>query len=81
MKKEIKLLDGSLSYPLEKQGYDLNNNLWTGDALINNPDFMYVHIFVKHMLAMLYQIYIAFIFMFFMRVFTSTRAGGQDDGS
>ncbi len=40
MKKEIKLLDGSLSYPLEKQGYDLNNNLWTGDALINNPDFI-----------------------------------------
>ena len=40
MKKEIKLLDGSLSYPLEKEGYDLNNNLWTGDALINNPDFI-----------------------------------------
>jgi len=38
MKKEIKLLDGSLSYPLEKQGYNLNKKLWTGDALINNPN-------------------------------------------
>jgi len=38
MKKEIKLLDGSLSYPLEKQGYDLNKKLWTGDALINDPN-------------------------------------------
>ena len=37
MKKEIKLLDGSLSYPLEKQGYNLNKKLWTGDALINDP--------------------------------------------
>ena len=38
MKKEIKLLDGSLSYPLEKQGYNLNKKLWTGDSLINNPN-------------------------------------------
>ena len=38
MKTEIKLLDGSLSYPLEKQGYNLNKKLWTGDALINNPN-------------------------------------------
>ena len=38
MKKEIKLLDGSLSYPLEKKGYNLNKKLWTGDALINNPN-------------------------------------------
>ena len=38
MKKEIKLLDGSLSYPLEKQGYNLNKKLWTGDALINDPN-------------------------------------------
>ena len=37
MKKEIKLLDGSLSYPLEKKGYNLNKKLWTGDALINDP--------------------------------------------
>ena len=38
MKKEIKLLDGSLSYPLEKKGYNLNKKLWTGDALINDPN-------------------------------------------
>ena len=37
MKKEVKLLDGSLSYPLEKKGYNLNKKLWTGDALINDP--------------------------------------------
>ena len=37
MKKEIKLLDGSLSYPLEKKGYNLNKKLWTGNALINDP--------------------------------------------
>ena len=37
MKKNIKLLDGSMSFPLEKSGYDLKNRLWTGDALINNP--------------------------------------------
>ncbi len=37
MKKEIKLLDGSLSHPLEKKGYNLNKKLWTGDALINDP--------------------------------------------
>ena len=40
MKTEIKLLDGSLSYPLEKQGYNLNKKLWTGDALINNPNLI-----------------------------------------
>ena len=37
MKKTIKLLDGSLSYPLEKKGYNLNTKLWTAHALINNP--------------------------------------------
>ena len=36
MKNNIKLLDGSMSYPLELDGYNLNNRLWTGDALINN---------------------------------------------
>ena len=34
------LLDGSMSYPLEKLGYNLNKKLWTGDALINNPDII-----------------------------------------
>ena len=38
MQKKIKLLDGSLSYPLEKKGYNLNKKLWTGDPLINNPN-------------------------------------------
>ena len=38
MQKKIKLLDGSLSYPLEKKGYNLNKKLWTGDALINKPN-------------------------------------------
>ena len=38
MQKNIKLLDGSLSYPLEKKGYNLNKKLWTGDALINDPN-------------------------------------------
>ena len=40
MKKNIKLLDGSMSYPLELDGYNLNNRLWTGDALINNPELI-----------------------------------------
>ena len=38
MQKKIKLLDGSLSYPLEKKGHNLNKKLWTGDALINDPN-------------------------------------------
>ena len=39
MKNKIKLLDGSLSYPLENIGYNLNTKLWTADALVNNPSF------------------------------------------
>ena len=38
MINKIKLLDGSLSFPMEQQGYDLKNNLWTGSALINDPE-------------------------------------------
>ena len=38
MENNIKLLDGSMSYPLELDGYNLNNRLWTGDVLINNPE-------------------------------------------
>ena len=34
MNNKIMLLDGSMSYPLEKLGYNLNKKLWTGDALI-----------------------------------------------
>ncbi len=40
MENKIKLLDGSMSYPLELDGYNLNNRLWTGDALINNPELI-----------------------------------------
>ena len=40
MNKKLKLLDGSMSYPLELNGYDLNKRLWTGDALINNSDMI-----------------------------------------
>ena len=40
MENNIKLLDGSMSYPLELDGYNLNNRLWTGDALINNPELI-----------------------------------------
>ena len=36
MRKKIKLLDGSLSYPIEEKGYKLNTNLWTGEVLIKN---------------------------------------------
>ena len=38
MRKKIKLLDGSLSYPIEEKGYKLNTNLWTGEILIKNPE-------------------------------------------
>ena len=34
---KIKLLDGSLSYPLEKKGVDLNSRLWTAQVLIDDP--------------------------------------------
>ena len=40
MKNKIKLLDGSLSYPLENIGYNLNTKLWTADALVNNPSLI-----------------------------------------
>ena len=40
MNKIIKLLDGSMSYPMELNGYDLNNRLWTGNALINNSNMI-----------------------------------------
>ena len=35
MENNIKLLDGSMSYPLELDGYNLNNRLWTGDASVS----------------------------------------------
>ena len=38
MINKIKLLDGSMSFPMTQQGYDLKNNLWTGSALINDPE-------------------------------------------
>ena len=38
MINKIKLLDGSMSFPMEQQGYDLKNKLWTGSALINDPE-------------------------------------------
>ena len=40
MSKKIKLLDGSMSFPMEQLGYNLKNKLWTGKALINNPDLI-----------------------------------------
>ena len=40
MKKNIMLLDGSMSYPLELNGYNLKNRLWTGEALIQNSDII-----------------------------------------
>ena len=38
MINKIKLLDGSMSFPLEQLGYNLKNKLWTGMALISDPD-------------------------------------------
>ena len=40
MNNKIKLLDGSMSFPLEKNGYNLHDKLWTGKALINDPDLI-----------------------------------------
>jgi len=40
MKNNIKLLDGSMSFPLEKSGYNLKNRLWTGNALIEDPQLI-----------------------------------------
>ncbi len=40
MNNKIKLLDGSMSFPLENKGYNLHDKLWTGKALINDPDLI-----------------------------------------
>ena len=62
MKNNIKLLDGSMSYPLELDGYNLNNRLWTGDALINNPELIkkihkgYINSGADYILTSTYQI-------------------------
>ena len=62
MKNNIKLLDGSMSYPLELDGYNLNNRLWTGDALINNPELIkkihkgYINSGADYLLTSTYQI-------------------------
>ena len=62
MENNIKLLDGSMSYPLELDGYNLNNRLWTGDALINNPELIkkihkgYINSGADYLLTSTYQI-------------------------
>ena len=40
MINKIKLLDGSMSFPLEQLGYNLKNKLWTGMALISDSDII-----------------------------------------
>ena len=40
MISKIKLLDGSMSFPMEQLGYNLKNKLWTGMALISDPDII-----------------------------------------
>ena len=40
MISKTKLLDGSMSFPLEQLGYNLKNKLWTGMALISDPDII-----------------------------------------
>ena len=40
MINKIKLLDGSMSFPMEQLGYNLKNKLWTGMALISDPDII-----------------------------------------
>ena len=40
MINKIKLLDGSMSFPLEQLRYNLKNKLWTGMALISDPDII-----------------------------------------
>ena len=40
MINKIKLLDGSMSFPLEQLGYNLKNKLWTGMALISDPNII-----------------------------------------
>ena len=37
MRNRIKLLDGSLSYPIELRGHNLNTKLWTAKILMDNP--------------------------------------------
>ena len=37
---KIKLLDGSLSYPLENKGINLNTRLWTAQVLIDDPHIL-----------------------------------------
>jgi homocysteine S-methyltransferase len=62
MKNNIKLLDGSMSYPLELDGYNLNNRLWTGNALIDNPELIkkihlgYINSGADYLLTSTYQI-------------------------
>ena len=40
MISKTKLLDGSMSFPMEQLGYNLKNKLWTGMALISDPDII-----------------------------------------
>ena len=40
MINKIKLLDGSMSFPMEQLGYNLKNKLWTGMALLSDPDII-----------------------------------------
>jgi homocysteine S-methyltransferase len=40
MINKIKLLDGSMSFPMEHLGYNLKNKLWTGMALLSDPDII-----------------------------------------
>jgi len=62
MKNNIKLLDGSMSYPLELDGFNLNNRLWTGNALIDNPELIkkvhlgYINSGADYLLTSTYQI-------------------------
>ena len=37
---KIKLFDGSLSYPLENKGINLNTRLWTAQVLIDDPHIL-----------------------------------------
>ncbi|WVT93065.1 homocysteine S-methyltransferase family protein, partial (plasmid) [Enterococcus durans] len=36
--QKVILIDGSMSLGLEEQGLDLNDELWTAKALVNEPD-------------------------------------------
>ena len=37
--QKVILIDGSMSLGLEEQGLDLNDELWTAKALVNEPGF------------------------------------------